>query len=70
MNHVAEPAAPHALRDAARRRGSAPAPVAVAVATLERCLAEAHEDGDVGAVRRLHAALALLTGRAADGLSR
>jgi len=62
MNHFAEPAALRLLRNPARRGGRAAAPLAVAVATLERCLAEAHEDGDAASVRRLHAALSVLTG--------
>ncbi|WP_137123932.1 hypothetical protein [Roseomonas sp. HF4] len=70
MNHVVEPAALFDLRAAARRGGSAAAPLAVAVAALERCLAEAHEDGDIGAVRRLHVALTVLMLGADAGFSR
>jgi hypothetical protein len=68
MNHVVGPKALDVMRDI-NGQGDLVGPVATAVATIERCLAGAHEDGDVGAVRRLHAALAVLTGGAPGALA-
>lgn len=61
MNHYVEEAIiQHALSSAKSASGASDDPVAAAVVAVEHCLARAHEEGRVEAVRLLHAVLGLL----------
>lgn len=61
MNQVSETIRAEAVFQSECGTGGSPAdPIGAAAAAVERCLALAHEAGDVEAVRLLHAVTALL----------